>query len=391
VPGHVTTTRRWHRAHTIIGAVVLTAVSAFALITVVIPLLLGAQTYTVLTGSMQPGMPPGTLVAVRPTPIDTVRVGDVITYQIRSGDPAVVTHRVVGSTLSTGGDRLLITRGDANDADDPPVQSAQLRGTVVLAVPLLGYPGVLFGGQERGAVIAAIGVVVVGYGLVLLASDLVRSRRQAAAAAAVLLCVAVSCVWTPVPSSAAAAGTDRLLLSDDGTTFSDSGDIAPFRALGALAPGDVRTAPLWIRNAGDDDARATVRLEIAPSSARAADIGFARALTPIVDGQDVASGSDWTSGTIRAGETLRVEVGVRMDAAATNDTRDARVSVAPTVGLAQVVGEAGPSSAPSPVGDLAVTGLDARPLVALGAVATAAVLMGLRLRRPRHGRHAQRR
>lgn len=167
----------WRKARAVVGTLALGAVSAFAFLTVVLPHVLGAQTYTVLTGSMEPGMPAGTMIAVRPASIDDVLVGDVVTYQIRSGDPAVVTHRVVGTTSSTGGGRLLLTRGDANDADDPPVQSEQLRGTVVLAVPYLGYPAVLLGGDQRGAIVAAVGVVVIGYGIVVLGLDVSGRRR----------------------------------------------------------------------------------------------------------------------------------------------------------------------------------------------------------------------
>ena len=196
----------------ILSALLLLVVSAFALLTVVVPAVLGAQTYTVLTGSMNPGMPPGSLIAVRPTPFDAVRIGDVVTYQIRSGEPAVVTHRVVGTTSSISGDRLLITRGDANDLDDPPVQREQLRGTVVLAVPLLGYPSALFGGQERGAAIAAVGVAVIGWGAAMLALDLRRPRPGAgtpvAVVASILLVSAVS-VIAPAPAMADPAHPHR--------------------------------------------------------------------------------------------------------------------------------------------------------------------------------------
>ncbi len=43
------------RARGILSTILLIAVSAFALLTVVVPTVLGAQTYTVLTGSMNPG------------------------------------------------------------------------------------------------------------------------------------------------------------------------------------------------------------------------------------------------------------------------------------------------------------------------------------------------
>ena len=54
---------------------------------VLVPRLGGATPYTILTGSMTPKMPPGTLVVVKPRPIDKIGIGDVITYQFESGSP----------------------------------------------------------------------------------------------------------------------------------------------------------------------------------------------------------------------------------------------------------------------------------------------------------------
>ena len=95
------------------------------------------RTLTVLTGSMTPTIPLGSVVLVVPTPIDQVAVGDVITYAIPVDDHRIVTHRVV-EVLEAG---VVRTRGDANDADDPWV--AKLRGstawTVRGHVPRAGY------------------------------------------------------------------------------------------------------------------------------------------------------------------------------------------------------------------------------------------------------------
>ncbi len=376
----------WTRARAIVGSIVLVAVSLFALITVVIPLLLGAQTYTVLTASMQPGMPPGTLIAVRPSSIDDVRVGDVVTYQLRSGEPAVVTHRVVGTTSSTGGARLLITRGDANDADDPPVQSEQLRGTVVFAVPYLGYPGVVFGGQERGIVIAAVGVAVVGYGLVLLIFDLVRSHRHRRATTAFTLILVMASVPLLMPTPASASST-RLLVSDDGARFVSDGAVRLFDQPDRIVPGGTLTSTLWIRNASPDPARAGLRLDTAPVDTDPVDTSFARSLTLIVASTPVPQGDQWVSSVIAPGDTLRVDLGVRMDAASGNISRNADAVVTPVVQLTDatgtdpVIGEPGPTLAdPSRTGGaLAWTGIRSTPWGMLVAGAAAVVTLGLAL------------
>lgn len=92
---------------------------------------------TVLTGSMSPTIPLGSVAVVAPVPVDEVAVGDVLTYAIPVDDHRVVTHRVV-EVLAPG---VVRTRGDANEADDPWV--AKLRGstawTVRADVPYAGY------------------------------------------------------------------------------------------------------------------------------------------------------------------------------------------------------------------------------------------------------------
>lgn len=383
---------RWPRVRSLVGTVVILALSLFALLTIVIPHVLGAQTYTVLTGSMQPGMPPGTMIAVRAASIDDVRVGDVVTYQIRSGDPAVVTHRVVGTTSSTGGERLLVTRGDANDVDDPPVQREQLRGTVIMAVPYLGYPGVLLGGHDRGAIVAVVGIVIVGYGISLLVVDLLRTRRRRAAAATLAVLVAVAALTpflTPAPAragepgtlSSAAASRDaaegNLQLSADGIRFVSDGSLDPIDDLGRLAPGITLTTPVWIRNVSSDPARAAVRLDLPGADGTRPTL--AGALRLAVDDQTVAPGAEWRSAVIPAGGTVRIAIGVRMDAAAGNDMRRAATSATPVVRLSEHVEGADPDSPRSPGDALPRTGRGTDPLAAVALVAAGAVGAGLAL------------
>src|SRR5918912_2525149 len=61
-----------------------------------------AQLLTVVSGSMQPTLPLGSLVVVVPRNADAVRVGDVITFSPPGDDTHTVTHRVV-DVEGTGG------------------------------------------------------------------------------------------------------------------------------------------------------------------------------------------------------------------------------------------------------------------------------------------------
>lgn len=104
------------------------------------PAVAGYQLYIVEGGSMSPTFELGSIVLVRPLDPTEVRVGDIITY--RDPDPerldTIVTHRVM-QVLPTEPPSF-ITRGDANDADDPlPLPGGNLIGRVNYSVPYLGY------------------------------------------------------------------------------------------------------------------------------------------------------------------------------------------------------------------------------------------------------------
>jgi len=145
---------------------VILTVAAILMVAVLVPRLAGATPYTILTGSMRPGMPPGTLVVVRPRDPDRIRVGDVLTYQLRSGEPEVVTHRVVAQGRDAEGHPVFSTQGDANPAPDASwVRPVQVKGTRWYAVPYLGYVSELLTSRQRqtavDVVAGALGVYAV--------------------------------------------------------------------------------------------------------------------------------------------------------------------------------------------------------------------------------------
>jgi signal peptidase I len=131
------------------GALLLLALGLAGLV-VLVPLATGSQALTVLTGSMQPTLPPGTLVVVRPTDVDEIRVGDVITFQPISGDPTLVTHRVTARGVASDGTVRFTTQGDANDvADAAQITDEQVMGRVWYSVPLVGWVNDLLSGTTR--------------------------------------------------------------------------------------------------------------------------------------------------------------------------------------------------------------------------------------------------
>ncbi len=151
---------------------------------VAIPRLAGAEPYTVLTGSMRPDLQPGSLVVVKPVPVDEIGIGDVITYQLESGARAVVTHRVVAVGSNGKGERTFQTQGDANDAPDEAwVRPVQVKGEVWYAVPYLGRVSDLFNGQQRMVAVYGTAALLLGYAAFMFtgaARDRRRPRHSAA-------------------------------------------------------------------------------------------------------------------------------------------------------------------------------------------------------------------
>lgn len=152
--------------------VVLLGATALVTLAVLVPRVAGATPYTVLTGSMSPAYPAGTLVVVRPVALEDVRVGDVVTYQLRSGEPAVATHRVVGVGWTAEGEKVLTTRGDANSvADAEPVREVQLRGEVWYSVPWVGRLNVLLSPDQHQLLVRLAAGALFLYAVVLLVRD----------------------------------------------------------------------------------------------------------------------------------------------------------------------------------------------------------------------------
>jgi signal peptidase len=161
------------------SVVLLILVAALAVLVVGLPAFVGGMPLTVLTNSMAPQLPPGTLIVIRPTPIDDIRVGQVLTYQIRSGRPAVVSHRVVRRVISTRDDSVtFITKGDNNDLADPPVREVQVKGTMWYSIPYLGYVNNLVTGNARSIVVPIIASLLFGYAIYAVVSTIITRRRS---------------------------------------------------------------------------------------------------------------------------------------------------------------------------------------------------------------------
>lgn len=179
----------------------------------------GGRWAVVETGSMGTAVPVGSLILTRPRPVETLGVGDIVTYRppnLRS----MYTHRVVG--VEPGG--AVRVQGDENGAVDPwPVTQELLVGKVV------------WHGQGLGWLARTLPMVLLGSMVLRLATGLwvpLRWRSSARVIGTCLLFAAVTALLRPfVHPVLVAATTDS-----DGTTLRatvSSAGMLPTRVHGA--------------------------------------------------------------------------------------------------------------------------------------------------------------
>lgn len=154
------------------------ATTAVIALAVLVPRLGGATPYAVLTSSMEPGLPPGTLIVARPVAADDISVGSVITYQLISGEQTVVTHRVVGVGVNPAGERTFRTQGDANSAvDAKAVRPVQIQGELWYSVPQLGYVNKYLSGEQSYVAAIVVAALLLIYAVVMFVGA-IRDRRR---------------------------------------------------------------------------------------------------------------------------------------------------------------------------------------------------------------------
>lgn len=101
-----------------------------------VPKILGYQAYTVVSGSMEPEIPTGSLVYIKETKPQEIQLKDVIAYYGGRDTNVIITHRVVENSTAK---RQFITKGDANRTKDMnPVAYSNVIGRVELTIPKLG-------------------------------------------------------------------------------------------------------------------------------------------------------------------------------------------------------------------------------------------------------------
>lgn len=129
----------------------------------------GYKLKTVLSGSMEPAIRTGSVIAISPSEIGTgnhFKIGDIITF--RAGEHRLITHRIIEVKINKADNSVLYrTQGDNNHAPDSALVSpANIIGAYTgFTIPYAGY-FISFAGTKTGNIALLIlpGLLLFLYG-----------------------------------------------------------------------------------------------------------------------------------------------------------------------------------------------------------------------------------
>lgn len=179
----MTKTKTTQRIITIIGIVLCALLGIILLcnLTIIIkgvinpdrpPSILGVTPMVVQSGSMsgnaEDHIEVGDLIFIKKTDTDSLQKGDIISFM---DGTIVVTHRIIDITTEDG-KRQFITKGDANNTEDPPIGAEVIIGKYRARIAKLGDFAMFL--QKPLGMAIFIGIPVCAYILY----DIIRRQRR---------------------------------------------------------------------------------------------------------------------------------------------------------------------------------------------------------------------
>lgn len=157
----------------ILGTLMLIAVIVTAL-PLALPRFLGYEVYEVVTGSMEPAIPVGSVIYVSPVESPkTIEAGEVIAF---TDDGSVIVHRVVDNYYVQG---EFVTKGDANPTQDfDKVPYSALVGRVERHFPMVGHLMSLYSSTVGKTYVLAFAACGLMFNIL---AGRIRDRRKARA------------------------------------------------------------------------------------------------------------------------------------------------------------------------------------------------------------------
>ena len=126
-----------------------------------LPGLMNISSFYVVSGSMEPQIPVGSMVYVRECTAEDLEAGDIIAF---SSNGSVVTHRVTDNDKEK---KELHTKGDKNPLEDmQAVSYDSVIGKYVFHLPYMGFAGAFFStfpGRIMLIMVGCIGMLLMTY------------------------------------------------------------------------------------------------------------------------------------------------------------------------------------------------------------------------------------
>lgn len=103
----------------------------------------GIRMFTVATGSMKPVYEVGDVLISKEISPEEIKVGDDIVYRGEKSSfrGKIITHRVISIEKQEDGNYKIITKGTANQQEDPEISQTQVYGKIIYKVQSLSYIG----------------------------------------------------------------------------------------------------------------------------------------------------------------------------------------------------------------------------------------------------------
>lgn len=122
----------------------------------------GYGVYTIVSESMVPEYNIWDMLFAKKTPAAEIQIGDDVVYQGKEGDfvDKIVTHRVIKKTRH-GNSYTFVTKGIANDIEDPEINEDQIYGKVVLKSSVLSFLSKLINNEYGFYFIVFIPLVII--------------------------------------------------------------------------------------------------------------------------------------------------------------------------------------------------------------------------------------
>lgn len=139
------------------------------LVLILAPMIIGYKPVVVLSGSMEPAYPVGSLIYYKTASFEDIDKNDAITFYIDSD--TLVTHRVVVKNEIS---QTFVTKGDANPTNDAdPVEYKNVAGKALeIYLPVIGS---VFVSSVKYIAVAVIGGILL---LNIILSNLIVDEKQ---------------------------------------------------------------------------------------------------------------------------------------------------------------------------------------------------------------------